>query len=62
MRHQTTGYDRMAIARVKGRRRQVRRELASRSIELLQRYRDGHDIPLSCPLRMVLAAEEQGGE
>jgi hypothetical protein len=61
MRHQTTGYDRMAIARVKGRRRQVRRELASRSIELLQRYRDGHDIPLSCPLRMVLAAEEQGG-
>jgi hypothetical protein len=60
MRHQTTGYDRMAIARVKGRRRQVRRELASRSIDLLQLYREGNDIPQSCPLQRALADEEQG--
>jgi hypothetical protein len=54
MRHQTTGYDHMAIAPVKGERRQVRRELASQSIGLLQRYREGTDIPLSCPLRRAL--------
>ncbi|MGB3211159.1 MAG: DUF2293 domain-containing protein [Desulforhopalus sp.] len=58
MRHQTTGYDRMAIARVKGRRRQVRRELATRAKELLQLYRDGLDVPLSCPLQKALTDEE----
>ncbi len=58
MRHQTTGYDHMAIARVKGRRRQVRRELASGSNELLQLYRDGMDIPWSCLLQRALADEE----
>ena len=60
MRHQTTGYDRMTIAPVKGKRRQVRRELASRSIGLLQGYRNGHDIPQPCPLQKALAGEEQG--
>ena len=35
MRHQTTGYDGMAIPRVKGKRREVRRMLARRSHELL---------------------------
>lgn len=59
MRHQTTGYDRMAIARVKGRRRQVRRELAHQSSELLRLYREGHDIPQSCPLQRALVDEEQ---
>ncbi len=59
MRHQTTGYDRMVVAPVKGRRRQVRRELASQSIEILQLYRDGNDIPLSCPLQKALAKAEQ---
>ncbi len=54
MRHQTTNYERMAIARVKGTRRQVRRELAGRSLDLLQLYRDGHDIPPSCPLQRAL--------
>ena len=58
MRHQTTGYDRMAIARVKGRRRQVRRELAHQSSELLQLYREGHDIPQSCPLQRALVDDE----
>lgn len=54
MRHQTTSYDRMSIARVKGRRREVRRELAALSIELLSRYRQGEDISESCPLFRAL--------
>jgi hypothetical protein len=60
MRHKTTGYDRMAIAPVMGRRRQIRRELACRSINLLQGYRDGYDIPQRCPLQRALADEKQG--
>ena len=39
MRHQTTGYDNMSIARIKGKRREVRRMLARRSHELLATYR-----------------------
>ena len=39
MRHQTTGYDGMLIARVKGKRREVRRMLARRAHDLLERYR-----------------------
>jgi hypothetical protein len=39
MRHQTTGYDTMKIARVKGRRREVRQELAEASRRLLDRHR-----------------------
>lgn len=54
MRHQTTSYDRMSIARVKGRRREVRRELAALSIELLARYRQGDEISESCPLLRAL--------
>ena len=38
-RHQTTEYDRMHIARVKGKRREVRRSLGSDSFELLEQYR-----------------------
>ncbi len=38
MRHQTTGYDHMTIARIKGQRREVRRQLAQRSKELLTHY------------------------
>lgn len=55
MRHQTTAYDRMSIPRVKGMRRQVRRQLAQRSRELLTAYRSGADRdPLSCPLYKAL--------
>lgn len=54
MRHQTTGYDSMKIARVKGKRREVRRMLAQRSKELLARYRRGESISESCPLMMAL--------
>jgi hypothetical protein len=56
MRHQTTGYDRMTIARIKGNRRQVRRDLAAQAVELLQRYRAGADILPSCPLLEALKA------
>ncbi len=55
LRHRTTAYDSMAIARVKGKRREVRRELAGRSRELLARYRRGEPIPASCPLARALA-------
>ena len=54
MRHQTTGYDGMVIPGVKGRRREVRRLLARRSHELLERYRRGGSIPETCPLRKAL--------
>lgn len=56
MRHQTTAYDRMIIARVKGRRREVRRLLAGRSRELLETYRAGHPAPPDCPLARALAS------
>lgn len=54
MRHKTTGYDGMAIQRVKGKRREVRRLLARRSQELLQRYRRGEAVPEGCPLQRAL--------
>ena len=41
MRHQTTEYDQLKIARVKGKRREVRRELAEQSRRLLAVYRRG---------------------
>jgi hypothetical protein len=55
MRHQTTGYDRMIIPLEKGRRREVRRMLAQRSVQLLARYRQGVTIDeASCPLAQAL--------
>lgn len=54
LRHQTTDYDQMTIARIKGRRREVRRALASRSAELLRPYREGDDVGSSCPLLRAL--------
>lgn len=59
MRHQTTAYDHMSIARVKGRRRQVRRELAAQSMAILQLYRDGTDVPSSCPLFRALNSKDR---
>ncbi len=55
MRHQTTGYDHMHIARIKGERRAVRRELASDSREILDSYRKGEPIPENCPLKKALS-------
>ena len=55
MRHQTTAYDSLVVARVKGRRREVRRELAARSRELLDGYRRGESIDAArCPLVRAL--------
>jgi hypothetical protein len=60
MRHRTTGYDGMAIPRVKGKRREVRRMLARRSQELLQRYRRGEPVGDECPLKRALAGDDRG--
>lgn len=56
LRHQTTAYDGMVIPRVKGKRRQVRRMLAQRSTQLLERYRRGEPAQDRCPLRNVLVS------
>lgn len=54
MRHQTTAYDQMRIPRIKGRRRQVRRQLAQRSHQLLEQYRSGAPLDAHCPLQRAL--------
>lgn len=59
MRHQTTAYDRMQIARVKGERRRIRRMLAERSLELLRAYRMGEPISESCPLKKALGTTDE---
>ncbi|MEN9840748.1 MAG: hypothetical protein RL376_548 [Verrucomicrobiota bacterium] len=56
MRHQTTDYDERFIARRKGERHEVRRELARDSRKILDRYRSGAPIdPAACPLARALA-------
>lgn len=63
MRHQTTAYDDMSIAHVKGARREVRRELAARSRVVLARYRSGEEVNLaSCPLAKALKRILKGCE
>lgn len=59
MRHQTTAYDTMNIPRVKGKRREVRRMLAERSRQLLERYRRDERVGderdgQACPLKEAL--------
>jgi hypothetical protein len=61
MRHRTTGYDGMAIPKVKGKRREVRRMLARRSQELLQRYRIGEPVGEECPLNRALMSRAEAG-
>lgn len=51
MRHQTTAYDNLKIARIKGERRAVRRSLAQQSVELLANYREGRVEIEKCPLQ-----------
>lgn len=58
MRHRTTAYDRMQIARIKGRRREVRRMLAQRSQQLLEGYRSGQPLDRACPLYAALNLED----
>ena len=50
MRHQTTAYDSMAIARVKGERRAVRRELAEIARAVLDQHRGRAPHAPRCPL------------
>jgi len=55
MRHQTTAYDDMKIARVQGKRREVRRMLAEQSRQLLASYRHGKEVDQqTCPLHQAL--------
>lgn len=62
MRHQTTGYDGLAIPRIKGKRREVRRMLARRAHALLDGYRRGAPVPEGCPLKKAVAHEPAGQE
>lgn len=57
MRHQTTAYDRLVIPRIKGKRREVRRELAQISRAVLDVHR--RDVPheiRGCPLCDAIVA------
>lgn len=54
LRHATTAYDEMKIARIKGKRREVRRQLAQQSRTLLEKYRQGTAIDNNCLLRQTL--------
>lgn len=57
MRHQTTAYDNLAIPKIKGKRREVRRELAEISRGVLDRHRrDEAHAATSCPLCVALAS------
>ena len=60
MRHQTTAYDRMTIARVRGKRREVRRELAqiSRAVLDLHRRNVPHEIR-GCSLCIAITTSAQ---
>lgn len=56
MRHRTTAYDSMSIARVRGERREVRRELATISRAVLDLHRrDVAHAASACPLCKALA-------
>lgn len=58
MRHQTTAYDQLSIARVKGARRQVRRDLAEVSRAILDLHRkDAVHAVASCPLCTALNSQ-----
>jgi hypothetical protein len=60
MRHATTAYDNMNIPLVKGRRREVRRELAQQSKTILSAYRSGRDVDRDlCPLAQALTKAEK---
>jgi hypothetical protein len=59
LRHETTAYDNMQIARVKGKRREVRRMLAEQSRRLLKAYRLGNAVDTqACPLQRTLRGRD----
>ena len=62
MRHQTTGYDDMKIERVRGRRREVRRELAEVSRAVIDAHRaSAPHAPHACTLCSAVAREPVAG-
>jgi len=57
LRHQTTAYDRMSIPRIAGKRREVRRELATISRAILDLHRrDAAHASTACPLCQAISA------
>lgn len=54
MRHQTTAYDNLKIARLKGKCRAVRKALAEQSVAILAGYREGLILLADCPLYEAL--------
>jgi len=54
MRHQTTAYENVKIARIKGERRAVRRGFAQESVAILANYRQGKGITDNCPLKKAI--------
>jgi hypothetical protein len=61
MRHRTTAYDHMRIARVRGKRREVRRELADISRIVLGAHRVNQAHPLeTCPLCRAMDCSRAG--
>ncbi|MFT7412697.1 MAG: hypothetical protein ACI9J4_001059 [Paraglaciecola sp.] len=55
MRHQTSAYDSTSVPRVKGARRELRRQIAQRSERILAKYRSGDDVDFKvCPLYKAL--------
>jgi hypothetical protein len=59
LRHRTTAYEGMVIPRVRGKRREVRRQLAAQSKRLLDVYRTGRPVDAAaCPLQRALADAE----
>ncbi len=57
MRHHTTVYDELNIARAKGLRREIRQTLARQSRAVLASYRRGEPAPPGCPLAAALRRE-----
>lgn len=63
MRHQTTAYDHMAIPRIAGKRREVRRDLARISRAVLDLHRrDTPHAPRACPLCNAIALPDRNSE
>jgi hypothetical protein len=59
LRHQTTRYDQLSVPRVRGARRQLRRDLAQVSRSLLDLHRrDNAHTPAACPLCKTLLLDE----
>ena len=62
LRHKTTAYDDMKIPRIRGKRREVRRMLAERSRQLLERYRNARADNQTCPLQQALSKHHSACE